>query len=296
LEAAAAAERVSPREVALVAARFRAAEAESGWAAAPACSEVRLLVAVADFREMADEFLGLAVDSLAPVVEFPAPVAGSLERADEPEAGSLVLAADSLAPVAGFLGQADEPEAGSPVLAADSLAPVAGFLGQADELVVELLVTGVEFLVTAADFRARAAACGSAAVMADSAEAQSLVRAVDSREQVAQPGSPELARSGALAVDCRVPLVSQVVLRSAGWAAPPAAFLLRAAVAGLRAALRLCWPAALERASHSSPCERQPGRASCGPQELLEPTEPSSLRPVCLQASPVDARKVSQKH
>jgi len=270
LEAAAAAERVSPREVALVAARFRAAEAESGWAAAPACSEVRLLVAVADFRELADEFLGLVVDSLAPVVEFPAPVAGFLERADEPEAGSLVLAADSLA-------------------------PVAGFLGQADELVVELLVTGVEFLVTAADFRARAAACGSAAVMADLAEAHSLVRAVDSREQVAQPGSPELARSGALAVDCRVPLVSQVVLRSAYSAALPTAFLLRAAVADSRAALRLCWPVGLERASHSAWCERQPGRASCGPQELLEPTEPSSLRPVCLQASPVDAPKVSQQ-
>jgi hypothetical protein len=292
LEAAAAAERVSPREVALVAARFRAAEAESGWAAAPACSQVRLLVAVADFRELADEFLGLAVDSLAPVVEFlvkadepvvdfPAPVAGSLERADEPEAGSLVLAADSLAPVAGSLGRADEPEAGS--------------LERADEPVVELLVTGVEFLVTAADFRARAAACGSAAVMADLAEAHSLVRAVDSREQVAQPGSPEPARSGALAVDCRVPLVSQVVLRSADSAALPAAFLLRAAVADSRAALRLCWPVGLERASHSAWCERQPGRASCGPQELLEPTEPSSLRPVCLQASPVDAPKVSQQ-
>ena len=44
--------------------RFRAAEAESGWAAVLACSaEVHLLAPEVDFREPAVEFLVLVVDS-----------------------------------------------------------------------------------------------------------------------------------------------------------------------------------------------------------------------------------------
>jgi hypothetical protein len=154
----------------------------------------------------------------------------------------------------------------------------------------------VELLVPPVDFRARVAACGSAAALADLTEAHSLVRAVDSREPVAQPGLPELARWHALAVDCRVPLVSQVAQRSADLAALPEAFLLMVAVADWLAVLRLCSTAALERALHSTQCETRSAWVSSGPRELLEPTEPSSLRQVCLQAFPEAARKVSQKH
>jgi hypothetical protein len=97
-------------------------------------------------------------------------------------------------------------------------------------------------------------------------------------------------------VDYRVPLVSQVVLRSAYSAALPAAFLPRVAVADWRAVLRPCLPAALEQASHSSQYETRSVWVSSGPRELLEPTEPSSLQRVCSQAFPGDAPMVSQKH
>jgi hypothetical protein len=163
-------------EAAPVSVRFRAAEAESGSAAALAC------LAEAHLR--------------APVAGSPWQAVDSRERADG-------RAADS-----------HEPE--------------------------------VDSLARAADFRAWAAA------LADSAVVHSHAPEADSRELAALSGSPELARSRAMAVDCRVPLVSQVELRSACWAAPLAAFLLRVAVADSRAALRLCWPVGLERASHSA--------------------------------------------
>jgi hypothetical protein len=163
------------------------------------------------------------------VVHSHAPEADSLGWADEPEAELLVPAADSLARVAAL---ADSAALHSHAPEADSLAP-------ADE-------PGVELLVPAADFRARVAA------LADSAVVHSHEPEADFRELAALSGSPELARSRAMAVDCRVPLVSQLELRSACWAAPLAAFLLRVAVADSRAALRLCWPVGLERASHSA--------------------------------------------
>jgi hypothetical protein len=242
-------------EAAPVSVRFRAAEAESGSAAALAClAEAHLLAPVAgspwqavdsreradgradshepevDSRERAADFRAWAAalaDSA--VVHSHAPEADSLGWADEPEAELLVPAADSLARVAAL---ADSAALHSHAPEADSLAP-------ADE-------PGVELLVPAADFRARVAA------LADSAVVHSHAPEADSRELAALSGSPELARSRAMAVDCRVPLVSQLELRSACWAAPLAAFLLRVAVADSRAALRLCWPVGLERASHSA--------------------------------------------
>ena len=285
-------------------------------------------------REQADDFRALAVDSpveapdfLAqadvtpgPAADFHAPAADSLERVDDSHASAVdsrEQEADFLAPGVDSLGRTDAQVADShasvvgfrelvavswPVeapacsqgvhcfaRAADSRARVAGSLERVGEPEVELLVP-------AADFRARVAACGSAAALADSTEAHSLVRAVDSREPVAQPGSLELARWHALAVDCRVPLVSPLVQRSADLAALPEAFLLTVAVADWLAVLRLCSTAALERALHSRQCETHSAWVSSGPRELLEPTEPSSLRPVCLQAFPEAARKVSQRH
>ena len=261
--------------------------------------------AAAGSREQADDFRALAVDSpveaadfLAqadvtpgPAADFHAPAADSLERVDDSHASAVdsrEQEADFLAPGVDSLGRTDAQVADShasvvgfrelvavswPVeapacsqgvhcfaRAADSRARVAGSLERVGEPEVELLVP-------AADFRARVAACGSAAALADSTEAHSLVRAVDSREPVAQPGSLELARWHALAVDCRVPLVSQVVQRSADLAALPAAFLLRVAVADSRAVLRLCSPAALERAWHSTQCETRSVWVLSGPRE-----------------------------
>ena len=225
--------------------RFRAAEAESGSAAALAClAEAHLRAPVAgspwqavDSRERADGRAADShepeVDSLARAADFRAWAAALADSAvvhsHEPEAELLVQAADSLARVAAL---ADSAALHSHAPEADSLAP-------ADE-------PGVELLVPAADFRARVAA------LADSAVVHSHEPEADFRELAALSGSPELARSRAMAVDCRVPLVSQVELRSACWAAPLAAFLLRVAVADSRAALRLCWPVGLERASHSA--------------------------------------------
>jgi hypothetical protein len=247
-----------------VSVRFRAAAVESGWAAALAClAEVHSLAPEVDFREWADDFLALAADSLslvddclAAVAGFHAPVADSREQADE----TLGPAVGSREQAAGSPERADVLAADFHGLAVDSLAQVAGFLAQADELEVELLVP-------AADFRAWAAACGWAAALADSAEVHSHAPEADFRELAAPSGSPEPARSRALAVDCRVPLVSQVVLRSAYSAALPAAFLLRAAVADWLALLRLCLPAALERASRSTQCETRSVWVSSGQQE-----------------------------
>jgi len=232
-------------EAAPVSVRFRAAEAESGSAAALAClAEAHLRAPVAgspwqavDSRERADGRAADShepeVDSLARAADFRAWAAALADSAvvhsHEPEAELLVQAADSLARVAAL---ADSAALHSHAPEADSLAP-------ADE-------PGVELLVPAADFRARVAA------LADSAVVHSHEPEADFRELAALSGSPELARSRAMAVDCRVPLVSQVELRSACWAAPLAAFLLRVAVADSRAALRLCWPVGLERASHSA--------------------------------------------
>jgi hypothetical protein len=200
--------------------------------------EVELLVPAADFRAR----VAALADSA--VVHSHAPAADSLGWAE--------LAVDSLVQVADSLARADEPGVELLVPAADfrawvaapadsavvhSHAPAADSLGWAGELAVELPVP-------AADFRAWVAA------LADSAVVHSHAPAADSRELAAPSGSPELARSPALAVDCRVPLVSPVVLRSAYLAALPAAFLLRVAAADWLAALRLCLPAALERASH----------------------------------------------
>jgi hypothetical protein len=184
------------------------------------------------------------------VVHSHEPEADSLGWADEPEAELLVPAADSLARVAAL---ADSAALHSHAPEADSLAP-------ADE-------PGVELLVPVADFRARVAACGSAAELADSTEAHSLVRAVDSREPAARLGSLEPARWHALAVDWRVPLVSQVVLRLAYSAALPGAFLLTVAVADWLAVLQLCSTAALERALHSTQCETRSVWVSSGPRE-----------------------------
>ena len=235
-------------EAAPVSVRFRAAEAESGWAAALVClAEAHSLAPVADFHEPVDDFL-------SPVAGFHAPVAGSPWQAVDSRERVDGLAAASHEPEVDSLGWAGELAVDSPVQVADSLA-------RADE-------PGVELPVPVADFR----------------------------ELAAPSGSLELARSHALAVDCRVPLVSPVVLRSAYLAALPEAFLLRAAAADWLAALRLCSPAALERAWHSTQCETRSVWVSFGQRELLEPTEPSSLRLVCLQAFPEDAPMASQEH
>jgi len=164
-----------------------------------------------------------------------APEADFRELADE----SRALVVDSRSPVDDFLAAV----AGSPWQAVDSREPE------------------VEPLVPAADFRARVAA------LADSAVVHSHAPEADFRELAAPSGSPELARWRALAVDCRVPLVSPVVLRLAYLAVLPAAFLQRVAVADSRAVLRLCSPAALERALHSSQCETRSVWVSSGQQE-----------------------------
>lgn len=232
--------------------RFRAAEAESGWAAALAClAEAHSLAPEVDFRELVDDFLAAVPGSHARVADFLEQAAGSRGRADEPEVEPLV-------PAAGYLALADEP--------------------------------GVELLVLAADFRAWAAA------LADSAALHSHAPAVDSRELAARLDSPGLAHSRGPVADCRVPLVSRVVLRSAYSAALPAAFLLKVAAADWLAVLRLCLPAALEQASHSSRCETRSAWVSSAPRELLEPKAPSSSQPVCSQAFPGDAPMVSQEH
>jgi hypothetical protein len=227
-----------------------------------------------DSRERAD---GLAADSHEPEVD-------SLARVGEPEAELLVPAADfrarvaaladsavvhSHAPEADSLARADEPEVELPVTAADfrarvaaladsavvhSHAPEADFLAPADE-------PGVELPVTAADFRAWVAA------LADSPVVHSHAPEADFRELAAPSGSPELARWRALAVDCRVPLVSPVVLRLAYLAVLPAAFLQRVAVADSRAVLRLCSLAALEQASRSPQCETRSVWVSSGQRE-----------------------------
>ena len=235
-------------EAAPASVRFRAAEAGSGWVAALAClAEARLLAPEADFRELADESRALVVDSRSPVDDFLAAVAGSPWQAvdsREPEVEPLVPAADFRARVAAL--------ADSPVV--HSHAPEADFLARADEPEVELPVT-------AADFRAWVAA------LADSPVVHSHAPEADFRELAAPSGSPELARWRALAVDCRVPLVSPVVLRLAYLAVLPAAFLQRVAVADSGAVLRLCSPAALERALHSSQCETRSVWVSSGQQE-----------------------------
>ena len=275
-------------EAAPASVRFRAAEAGSGWVAALAClAEARLLAPEADFRELADESRALVVDSRSPVDDFLAAVAGSPWQAvdsREPEVEPLVPAADfrarvaaladsavvhSHAPEADSLARADEPEVELPVPAADfrarvaaladsaalhSHAPEADFLAPADE-------PGVELPVPAADFRAWVAA------LADSAVVHSHAPEADFRELAAPSGSPELARWRALAVDCRVPLVSPVVLRLAYLAVLPAAFLQRVAVADSGAVLRLCSPAALEQASRSPQCETRSVWVSSGQRE-----------------------------
>ena len=81
------------QEAAPVSVRSREAEAESGWAAALACSaEVHSLVPEVDFRAPADEFLALVVDSPSPVADFRAWVAA---LADSAEVHSLAPEADS---------------------------------------------------------------------------------------------------------------------------------------------------------------------------------------------------------
>jgi len=265
-------------EAAPVSAHFRAAEAGFGWAAVLACSaEVHSVVPEVDFRELADEFRARVVDSPSPVDDFRArvagfhaPVADFLERLDEqavdfpaPVVDFLVLTAafwTAEAPACSPGVHCFAPAAHSREPAVDCRAQAAGSLALADE-------PGVELLVPVADFRARVAACGSAAELADSTKAHSLVRAVDSREPAARLGSLEPARWHVLAVDCRVPLVSQVVLRLAYSAALQAAFLLTVAVADWLAVLQLCSTAALERALHSTQCETRSVWVSSGPRE-----------------------------
>ena len=277
-------------EAAPVSVRFRAAEAESGWAAALAyLAEVQLLAPEVDSREQADETLG-------PVIGFRERAAGFPERADVLAADFHELAVDSLAQVAGFLARADEPEVELLVPAADSRAfaaaladsaevhshaPEADSLGWAGELAVDfpVRVAGflaradepeVELLVPAADFRAWPAA------LVDSAEVHSLPLEADSRELAARPDSSERAGSRGPVADYRAPLVSRVALRLAYSAALQVPFLLRVAVGDWLALPRLCLPAALERASHSPRCETSSVWVSYGQRESLEPTEPSS--------------------
>jgi hypothetical protein len=190
----------------------RAAEAGFGWAVVLACSaEVHSVVPEVDFRELSDGFRALVVDSPSPVDDFLARVAGfhaqvadSLARVDEqavdfpaPVVDFLELVAASWpveAPACSLGAHCFAQAAHSREPAVDCRAQAAGSLALADE-------PGVELLVPVADFRARVAACGSAAELADSTEAHSLVRAVDSREPAARLGSLEPARWHALAVD-----------------------------------------------------------------------------------------------
>jgi hypothetical protein len=198
-------------------------------------------VEAVDFLAQADVTLGPAAGFHAPVVDFPAPEVDFPGRADGRMADSLAAVVDFLELVAASwpveaLSCSLEVHCFEPV--ADSRAQAAGSLERVGE-------PGVELLVLAADFLAALAAS------ACSEEVHSLVPGADFREPAEPSGSPELARSRALAVDFRVPLVSQLVLRSAYSAALPAAFLLRAAVDDWLAVLRLCLPVALEQASHS---------------------------------------------
>ena len=210
--------------------RFRAVEAGSGWVAALAClAEAHLLAPEADFHERADDFLARVVDSPVPVDDFRAAVAGFPWQAVDSRERADGLAADSHEPEVDSLARVGEPEA--------------------------------ELLVPAADFRARVAA------LADSPVVHSHAPEADFRELAAPSGSPEPARWRALAVDFRAPLVSPVVLRLAYLAVLPAAFLQRVAVADSRAVLRLCLPAALERALHSSQCETRSVWVSFGQRE-----------------------------
>jgi hypothetical protein len=177
-------------EAAPVSARFRAAEAGFGWAVVLACSaEVHSVVPEVDFRELADGFRALVVDSPSPVDDFlarvagfHAPVADFLERVDEqavdfpaPVVDFLVLTAafwTAEAPACSPGVHCFAPAAHSREPAVDCHALAAGSLALADE-------PGVELLVPVADFRARVAACGSAAELADSTEARGAPALVD---------------------------------------------------------------------------------------------------------------------
>jgi hypothetical protein len=140
------------------------------------------------------------------------------------------------------------------------------------------------------------AARGRGAALADSAAVHLLALAVDCREPAAQPDSPGLAHSRGPVADCRAPLVFRVVLRSAWSVALPVASLPKVAVADWPGVLLLCLPAVLEQASHSSQCETRSASVLSARRELLERTEPSSLRLVCSQVFPEAAPMVSRGH
>jgi hypothetical protein len=224
-EAAAAAERVSPQEVAPASVHFRVPEAGLYSAAAPP-----------------------GVRSSEPEADFLAPVADSL--AQEADSRELVVQHDS----------AELPR--SRVLAVDFLEPGAAF-GWAGLLAyspeVHLLGSAAgsrgravrhgsaeppRSRVLAVDFLVLAAASCWAGLLAYSPEVHLLGSAAGSRELVVQRGSAEQAHSLAMAVDSRVPLASQGVLRSACWAALQEAFQLTVATADSPAAVLLLYLAA----------------------------------------------------
>jgi hypothetical protein len=208
-EAAAAPERVSPREVATVSVHFRAPEADflvpgAGSLAQEADSRElvvqhdsaelpRSRVRVVDFLEQGAAFGWAEVLAYSPEVHLLSPAADSRERAVWRDSPGL---SRSRVPVVDFLG------------------PVA--------------------------------VSGWAGLLAYSPEVHLRGSAAGSRELAEQRDSAELARSRALAVDSRVLLASQGVLRSACWAALLEAFQLTVATADSPAVVLLLYlPAAM---------------------------------------------------
>ena len=225
-EVAAVAERVSPQE-APAAVHFRVPEAGLYSAAAPP-----------------------GVRSSDPEADFLAAGAGSL--AQEADSRELVVQNDS-----GELPR-------SHVRVVDFLEPGAAF-GWAQQLAyspeVHLLSPAADSReravwrdspglsrsrVPVADFPGPVVASGWAGLLAYSPEVHLLGSAAGSRELAEQRGSAELARSRALAVDSRVLLASQGVLRSSCWAALLEAFQLTVATADSPAVVLLLYlPAAM---------------------------------------------------
>jgi hypothetical protein len=138
-------------EAAPVSVRFRAAEAESGWAALVCLAEAHLLAAGADFREPEDDFPVRVAGFRAPAAGSPWQAVDSREWADdfrEPEVDSLARvgeqAAELLVPAADFHARV---AALADLAVVHSHAPAADSLARAD-------APGVELPVPAADFRA----------------------------------------------------------------------------------------------------------------------------------------------
>jgi len=210
-EAAAAAERVSPREVAPVSVHFRVPEADF---LVPGAGSLAQEV---DSRELVVQHDSAELLAYSPEVHSLAQAADSRELVVQHDSAELprsrVRVVDFLEPGAAFCWAgllAYSPEVHLLAPAADSR-ELAVRHGSAEP--PRSRVLAVDFLVLAVDFLVLAAASGWAGRLAYSPEVHLLGSAAGSRERAEQRGSAELAHSRALPVDSRVLLASQQGLR-----------------------------------------------------------------------------------